>query len=140
MRTFSTSIDIAAPAGRVWPIMSDVERWHEWTASITRVKRLDPGQLRPGARAYIRQPRLPPAYWEVTDVQPGREFTWISRSPGVLVTARHLVEPTANGSRATLSLHYGGSLGCLLAKLVGGITQRYIEMEAAGLKRRSEEG
>jgi uncharacterized protein YndB with AHSA1/START domain len=138
MRTFSTSIDIAAPPDRVWRIMSDVERWHEWTASIGSIRRLDSGPLQPGARAYVRQPKLPPAHWRVTDVQPGREFTWISRSPGVLVTARHLVEPAAAGSRATLSIHYGGALGWLIAKLVRGITDRYIAMEADGLKRRSE--
>lgn len=138
MRTFSSQIDIAAPSERVWPVMADVERWHEWTASITRIKRLEPGPLRAGARAYVRQPKLPPAYWEVTDVQPDREFTWISRSPGVLVTARHLVEPLGDGSRVTLSLHYGGMLGWLVGWLVGGITQRYMDMEAAGLKTRVE--
>ena len=41
MAVFSTTIDIDAPPARVWQVMSDVERWHEWTPSITSIQRLD---------------------------------------------------------------------------------------------------
>ena len=44
MRTFSITVDVAAPAQRVWEVMSDVERWHEWTASVTKVKRVGNGR------------------------------------------------------------------------------------------------
>src|SRR5262245_47231708 len=123
MRDFSASIDIAAPTDRVWSIMSDVERWPEWTSTLTRVKRLDGGPLRPGSRAFIRQPKLPPAFWRVVDVQAGKGFTWISRGPGVLVTAKHFVVPSSNGSHATLSLHYGGLLGGMLGRMIRGINE-----------------
>jgi len=41
-------------------------------------------------------------------------------------------------SKATLSLRYEGLLGGLLARLTRGITNRYLAMEAKGLKARSE--
>jgi uncharacterized protein YndB with AHSA1/START domain len=139
MSTFSISVDIQAPPSRVWAVMADVERWPEWTASVSRVARLDSGPLAVGSRARIRQPRLPPAVWNVVAVDEGRGFTWESRGPGVRVTARHTVEPAAGGSRATLWLEFGGPFGALLARATSGINQRYLGMESAGLKRRSEE-
>ena len=138
MRTFSTTIDIAAAPDRVWTVMSDVERWHEWTASISSIRRLDGRPFGQGSRVLIRQPRLPPNYSTVTEFEPRRSFTWVSRSPGVVATARHLIEPIAGGSRVTLSVHFGGVLGWFVAILVKGLTERYIRMEAEGLKERSE--
>ena len=134
---FSSSIDIAAPPDRVWSVMRDVERWSEWTPSVTSIELLD-GALTVGSRARVRQPRLPAALWEVTDIQEGREFTWVSRAPGILVLARHGVAPVAGGAHATLSIEYSGALGPLLARLTRTINDRYLALEAEGLKARSE--
>ena len=138
METFSISTDIAAPAARVWRVMSDVERWHEWTPSVTRVKRFTRGPLGVGDRAIVRQPKLPPALWRVSDLQAGRAFTWISAAPGVRVIGRHSVEPAPSGSRATLSVEYRGALSGLFARMTRRITERYLAFEAAGLRQRSE--
>jgi len=138
MPIFTRSIDIDAPPERVWAVMREVERWHEWTASITSVKRMDSGPLAVGSRVVIRQPKLPVNYSDVTELEPMRGFTWVSRSPGVVATARHEIEPRAFGSRVTLSVQFGGALGWFVAQLVRGLTERYIAMEAEGLKRRSE--
>jgi len=139
MRIFRTSVDIAAPPATVWSVMSDVERWHEWTTSITRVTRLDNGPLALGARAHVRQPKLRPADFVVTEFDPGRRFTWITKSPGVLATARHSVEPIAGGTRARLSVQFDGFLSAPIAWMFGRLTDEYLALEAAGLKKRSEE-
>jgi hypothetical protein len=136
---FTISVDIEAPPDVVWAVMSDGERWHEWTASVTSVRRLDKGPLRIGSRALIRQPRFPPAVWKVTALEPGRSFTWKSGGPGMWVYGRHSVDPLPGGTRATLGLFYEGPLAWLLGRLTRGITNRYLGMEADGLKRRSEE-
>jgi uncharacterized membrane protein len=139
MMRFSKSIEIVAPAERVWAVMSDVERWHEWTPTVRSIRRRDPGPLRPGSRAIVRQPRFPPAFWKVTELQPGRSFTWISRGPGFLVTAHHVVERAGDGSVATVSLLFSGPFGPLFGRLTKDLNERYLSLEAAGLKRRSEE-
>jgi hypothetical protein len=136
---FSISVDVDAPPERVWAVMSDVEKWHEWTASVTSVRLTERGPLRPGSRAWVRQPKFPPALWTVTEVLDS-SFTWVSRAPGILVTARHFVVPQGTGSRATLALNFAGLLGPLFGRLTSGINNRYLEMEAAGLKKRSEAG
>jgi carbon monoxide dehydrogenase subunit G len=138
MKDFSISIDIDAPPDAVWAVMSDVERWHEWTASISSVKRLDAGPFSVGSRAHVRQPKLRPADFVVTNLVPNRSFTWVTRSPGVGATASHSVEPRGAGTRATLSVRFEGALAGAVAWMYGDLTNRYLAMEAAGLKQRSE--
>ena len=138
MRDFSITVEIGAPPHRIWEVMSDVERWPEWTASVTSIRRLSPEPFAVGSKVVIRQPKFPPAMWVVTDIQPNRSFTWRSGAPGVYVFAHHSIEPTPTGSRVTLSLRYNGLLGGVLGWLTAGITNRYLAMEASGLKQRAE--
>jgi uncharacterized membrane protein len=140
MKHYETSIDIDAAPAEVWAVMRDVERWPEWTASVTSVRLRNGGPLGFGHRAVIRQPRLPPAFWRVTELDEGRGFTWVSGVPGMRVVARHRVEPSATGARATLSIRYDGLLGAVLARMTDKLNRSYLQMEAEGLKRRSEGG
>src|SRR5262245_56805427 len=138
MMTFRMSVDIAAPPDVVWPVMSDVERWNEWTESVRSIRLLDKGPMAVGTRALVRQPKFPPALWKVVAIEPGRSFVWRTGAPGMRVYGHHAVAPVPGGTRATLTLRYEGSLGALFARLTRGITERYLGYEAAGLKRRSE--
>jgi uncharacterized membrane protein len=134
-----TVVDIDAPPERVWQIMSDVERWPEWTASVERAERLDEGPLSVGSRARLKQPKFPPVVWEVTDLQPGRSFSWTAKNVGVTSVGRHEIAPRGDsGSRVALSLRQEGPLAPLLALLTSKLTRRYVETEAQGLKRRCE--
>ena len=110
MTHFSIVVDIKAPPDRVVEVLCDVERWPEWTSTMTSVRRMDDGSLAVGSRARIRQPRLLPAVWQLTELDE-RSFTWVTRSPGVQITGEHLVEANGAGSRVTLSLQFSGLLG-----------------------------
>lgn len=137
---FEATTDVAAPAQRVFDVYADVEHWPDWTASVTSVERLDEGPLRVGSRARIKQPRLPVAVWEVTDLVPGRSFTWIARGPGIVTTGSHVVAPAGSGDRVrvTASLEQGGVLGPLLGLLTKRLTNRYLDIEVRGLKAHCE--
>jgi len=135
---FRISIDINTPVDRVFEVMADTDRWPEWTPSVTSIKRLDAGEFAVGSRAVIRQPKFPPALWTVTAIDPGHGFTWVNQAPGIKVIARHVAEPIGAGSRATLSLRFEGFLAKLLARVTRNITNRYLAMEANGLKARAE--
>jgi hypothetical protein len=139
MTDFSTTIETQAPPDRVWAILSDVESWHEWTASVTSIQRLDPAPLAVGSRARIVQPKLRPAVWQVTELDPAaRTFAWVTRAPGVQVVGWHRVEPHGAGSKASLTLHFSGFLSPLITRLYRGLNERYLALEAKGLKQRSE--
>lgn len=143
MTRYTKSIEIAAAPERVWAVMTDVERWPEWTPSMTRVERLEPGPLRLGCRTRVEQPQLRPAIFtvtELTELPARRSFTWRMTGPGVVGVATHLVEPSGTGARATLSVTFSGLLGRLVARLYRALTERYLALEAQGLKRRSESG
>ena len=136
---FSISIDINAAPEHVFAVMRDIERWPEWTPTVTSIERLDEGPLRPGSKARIRQPKLVPAVWVVTAMdEAGHSFIWRTTGPGVSVIAQHFVIAIPGGSRATLSLQFGGFLGGVVARLTSGLNNRYLNIEANGLKRRSE--
>lgn len=139
MEPFATAIDIDAPPERVWEVMLDVDRWHEWTPSVSGIRRVDRGPLAVGSQVIVRQPKLPPAKWVVTAIEEGRGFTWESVGPGFRVVGRHEVEFRDGESRARLSLEHHGIVGRLIARLTAGITRRYIAYEAEGLKARSED-
>lgn len=135
---FRISVDIDAPPERVYEVMTDTARWHEWTPSVTSITRLDSGPFVVGSRAMIRQPKFPPALWTVTAIDGKRGFTWMNRAPGIKVTAHHSIATVGRVTRATLSLRYEGLLGGLLARMTRAVTNRYLQMEATGLKKRSE--
>jgi uncharacterized membrane protein len=136
---FESSIDIAAPAERIFAIYSDVERWPEWLRTVTSVERLDEGPLRVGSRTRIRQPRLPVAVWEVSEIVPDRSFIWVARGPGIVTTGSHVVTPLdGDKAKATASLEQAGLLGPLMGRLTKRLTDEYLETEVRSLKARCE--
>ncbi len=132
-------IDINANPERVWDVMTDVERWPEWTSSVDSAHKLTEGLLAKGSRTRIFQPKVPSAVWTVTEIDPGRFFEWETSSPAINSVARHRVEATSTGSRVTLSVEQTGLFAVLIGFWLKRISLKYVRMEAEGLKKRSEE-
>jgi uncharacterized membrane protein len=134
----SVSVNIDAPPVKVFAELCDVERWPEWTSTMTSVQRIDRGPFAVGSSAHVRQPRLRPAVWQVTDLQDQRNFTWTTRSLGLSMSASHLIEPRDTSCRVVLSLKLSGFIAPLASRLYGGLIERYITTESQGLKQRCE--
>jgi len=133
------AIEIDAPPQLVWDVFSDVERWSEWTASVTSLVGLDGPALAVDKRFAIKQPGMSRLVWKVTEIDPGSSWTWVQRSPGVLVTARHFVIAQPGGhTLVRQQLDQSGVLGALVGRLMLKKTKRFLELEARGLKARSE--
>ena len=134
------TIEIDAQPQLVWEVFSDVERWPEWTASVTSLIGLDGPALAIGRRFAIKQPGMQKLVWRATEIDPGSSWTWVQRSPGVLVSARHDVIARPGGrTLVRQQLDQRGVLGAFVGRLMVKKTKRFLELEARGLKARSEQ-
>lgn len=140
MSDYRISTTIDAPAERVWAVLADVERWPEWTASVSRVEILTSAPLGVGGRVRLDQPKLRRAVWTITLWQPGQRFIWESANPGITVVAEHAIAPGEGGCTVTLTVRFKGLLGSTMGALNHKLTDHYLELEANGLKARSESG
>jgi uncharacterized protein YndB with AHSA1/START domain len=135
------SIDIDAPVATVWAVVSDVERWPEWTASMRSVRRTRTGPLTVGERVVVAQPRLPTVAYTVTAIDPGLSFTWEAGNAVSCGVGEHALTPRVGGGcTATLRVVQRGAAAPVAAALLRRIARRYVRMEAEGLKARSEAG
>ncbi|MER5703259.1 SRPBCC family protein [Micromonospora sp. NPDC002296] len=136
---FEAVTEIDADAERVWRVQSDIDRWPEWTASVSRARRLEPGPLTVGSTARLEQPRLRPAVWRVVEVEAPYRFVWVSNAPGVRSRGDHRIVPLPDGRvRVELTLEQSGPLAAVVGRLYGGLTRRYLRLEADGLRRHFE--
>jgi len=132
------AVYIDAPPQKVFAVLCDVERWPEWTPTMTSVRRLDSGPFAIGSSAQVRQPKLRPNIWRVTELQDRRNFTWTTHSPGLRMTAGHLIEPEGAGCRVELTFELSGLIAPVASRLYGGLIERYVATESLALKQRSE--
>jgi uncharacterized membrane protein len=134
--TVASSIEIAAPASVVWDVFTDVERWPEWTPSVTT---LDGPELAVGHRFEIKQPRLPRLVWVVTDLRPGQSWTWVQRSFGGQTAASHHLSVARSGHTTVhQTIDHRGALSVASGLVLARRTRRYLALEAQGLKARCE--
>jgi hypothetical protein len=136
---YEVSIDIDAEPLQVWDVLTDVERWPEWTQSVTTATRLSPPPFKVGSRVRMKQPRLKETVWTVTELEPLAGFTWVARQPGISSIASHRLEQRVPGTTTvTLGVRQRGVLAPLVWLLSVRMTRRYLELERHGLKSRSE--
>lgn len=134
----TASRTVEASPATAWQVLADVESWPQWTASMTRIERLDQGPLQTGSRVRIEQPGMRPMTWTITRFEPESRFDWETRAPGIRITASHTIESTQEGLLCTNDVHTGGWLAPLFAPMIGKRTRRYVDMETDGWKQRSE--
>jgi uncharacterized membrane protein len=134
---FSVAVNIDAPPDQVFAVLCDVEHWPEWTPTMTSVQRLDQGPFAVGSSAQVRQPKLRPAVWKVTELD-AQNFTWVARAPGLRMQAGHRVERQGAGSRVLLSFEMSGLMSRVASRLYGGLIEQYVTTESQKLKQRSE--
>ena len=136
---FERSIDIDAPQQRVWDVLSDIEAWPQVVETVDTVELLTPKPLRVGSRVRLKQPKLPEGTWDVTVWDAPSYFEWTQKMTGATTVAGHRVEALGEGrSRLTLMLEMRGLMISIVGRFYKDLTNRYIGLEAEGMKRAAE--
>ena len=136
---FEQSIDIDARQQRVWDVLSDLEAWPDRIESVDFVELLTPAPVSEGSRVRLKQPKLPEGTWEITVWDAPSYFEYRQESGGVTNVAGHRVEALEEGrSRLILTLDMRGFLVPLVGRFYKGLTNRYMTIEAEGMKRAAE--
>jgi uncharacterized membrane protein len=136
---FEQSIDIDARQQRVWEVLGDLEAWPQRIETVDVVELLTPAPVGKGSCVRLKQPKLPEGTWEVTVWDAPSYFEFRQTSSGVTNVAGHRVEALEEGrSRLTLTLDMRGLLVPVFARIYKGLTNRYMTVEAQGMKRAAE--
>lgn len=133
-----TSVSINADIRTTWSVLTDLERWPDWTPSVRAIEVLDAGAIAPGTRAKLELKGTPASTWTVTDVSEYRSFAWSASMRGVTSVANHVIEPYGTGVVVRLSLEFSGIGARLFRTMIRKTALANMEMEAAGLKARVE--
>ncbi|HSK53200.1 MAG TPA: SRPBCC family protein [Clostridia bacterium] len=136
---FEKSIDIDAPQQRVWDVLSDIEAWPQRIETVESVEPLTPAPITKGSRVRLRQPKLPEGTWDVTAWDAPSYFEWTQKTGGTTSVAGHRVEVLgADRARLTLTLDLRGMLVPIVGRFYKDLTNRYLNIEAEGMKRAAE--
>jgi hypothetical protein len=140
MRMIATAVDIDAPAGAIWQVLTDFAAYPEWNPFIRRIA----GELRVGARLEVTvQPpgRKPMTFRPTVRVaEPGRELRWLGRVliPGIF-DGEHafIIDERQGGCRLRHEETFRGLLVPAFGAMLKDTEQSFVAMNAA-LKRRAE--
>ena len=136
---FEKTIEIEASQQRVWDVLSDIEAWPQRIQTVDTVELLTPAPLSKGSRVRLRQPKLPEGTWDITAWDAPSFFEWTQKTGGVTNVAGHRIEALGEGrARLTLTLEMGGLLIPIIGLFYKGLTDRYMNLEAEGMKRAAE--
>ena len=138
---FEKSIEIDAPQQRVWDVLSDIEGWPQRIETVDTVELLTPAPIAQGSRLRLKQPKLPPGTWDINVWDAPSYFEWTQKQSGTTIVAGHRVEALAdNRSRLTLTIDMRGFLVPIMGLFYKKLTNDYMALEAAGMKRAAESG
>jgi hypothetical protein len=136
--TLERTASIRCKSDKIFRILIDVSHWNMWTKSIQDIVILKGAGFEIGSKIKVRQPKLSPAIWTVTEILENKCIAWEKKSFGLKMTANHLIESSSGISTVKLQVIYSGFLAPVIHKLTAHLTETYLTMEITGLKEKCE--
>jgi hypothetical protein len=137
MTTYTSTIEIDAPAQIVSGLLLDMPRWTSWTKTVQEATPLRTVVLSPGTRVRVRQPGLPVSVWTV-DRADGSALEWNNFRHGLLTVAIHRLQRTATGCRLSVQINQTGFLDAPVRLVYGRLISRHLTQMTADIKAAAE--
>ena len=134
---FESSIDIDAPAERVWALVDKLEEWPRWMPSIKKIERISQGPLTSGSQLSVTAKvsgltvRL---LMTVTEFIPERNVVLKGKVLGTRLARFYTLEPVNGKTKITI----GGDVSGALARLARRGGQKISTEIALAVKTRIE--
>jgi hypothetical protein len=122
----------------IFSVLKQLDKWNQWTKSIISISFVNNDIIKVGAKIKVRQPKLSPAVWTITEILENKTLVWEKKSLGLKMTANHFIQESTEGPVVKLQIIYQGFLATLFYRLTASLTESYLTMEIAGLKKRCE--
>jgi carbon monoxide dehydrogenase subunit G len=113
---FESSIDIDAPAERVWALVDKLEEWPQWMPSIEKIEIISRGPLSAGSQLSVTAKvsgltvRL---LMTITELVPQRSVVLEGRTLGIKLTRFYALEPTNGRTKLSVGGDVSGALAWL---------------------------
>lgn len=116
---FESSIDINAPAERIWALTDKLEEWPQWMPSIKKIERVSKGPLTVGSQVSVTVKvngltvRL---LMMVTEFVPERRVVLEGNVLGTKLKRFYALEPANGRTKATVGGEVSGALAWLVSR------------------------
>ncbi len=134
---FESSIDINAPAEKVWALVDKLAEWPQWMPSIKKIEMLSKGPLTVGSKFSVtaKVSRLTvKLLMTITKFVPERTVVLQGKALGTKLTRFYILEPVNGKTKATV----GGEVSGVLAWLARRGGQAISDEIAQAVKKRVE--
>jgi len=116
---FESSIDINAPAEKVWAMIDKLEEWPQWMPSIKKIERLSKGPLGVGSQLSVTAKvsgLTVKLLLTITEFVPERTVVMQGKALGTNLTRFYTLEPVNGKTKVTIGGDVSGALAWLACR------------------------
>jgi len=116
---FESSIDINAPAEKVWALIDKLEEWPQWMPSIKKIEKLSEGPLAVGSQLSVTAKvsgLTVTLLMTIIEFVPKRSVVLEGKVLGIKLTRFYTLEPLDGKTKVTISGDVFGALAWLACR------------------------
>jgi carbon monoxide dehydrogenase subunit G len=113
---FESSIEISAPAKKVWALIDKLEEWPQWMPSIKKIERVSKGPLTVGSKLSVTAKvsgLMVTLLMTITEFVPERTVVMQGKTLGTNLTRFYNLEPVNGKTKVTIGGDVSGALAWL---------------------------